>query len=274
MRTINCYLLELNSAYIDKLKLSNGMELIFESRYGENARWNVTTEAKVLHVPLGVKDVQQGDEVCISYRVASKKIFPNNATQFYPAKVSQDGSYQEYLTSTGFHLRIIAFKTTSNFKQWTGVLTYNGQWVDGVQGSESDMERWKAQFPFGNKTKFIYSNLVEVDGAFYWKAGAEDILAKKEGDKIISISDRIICKPVETDVTQRYNIINGVHLPDKTLMQVHYGKGVVISNAHSTTIKEGDIIGFPHNLVEKYTLWGEEYLLINKKFVHTLYENS
>lgn len=271
MRTISTFLLEVDTPLIEKLKLANGVELYFEGRYGDRFSHNVTTEARVAYVPLGVKDIAVGEEVAISYRIVSKRIFPNNSTQFYPSVVSQDNNYGEWVTATGFQLRILAFKTTTNAKQWTGVLTRNGQWIDGCQGDEPTIERWKAQFPFGNKSKFTYQNLVDIDGQVFWKAGRGDIFAKKVEGKIISVSDRIICKPIEVDITQRYNIINGVHLPDKTLLQAWGDRGVVVSTpAHTTAIREGEVIGFRPDLAEKYTLWGQEYYLVNKKYVHSI----
>ena len=43
---------------------------------------------------------------------------------------------------------------------WVGTfLDKRGNFIDGCQGSEHDIERWKAQFSFGETQKFIFKNL-------------------------------------------------------------------------------------------------------------------
>lgn len=258
MRTLTKFLLDIPEPLMDEIILSGGLKLYQDTSY--NAEWKVTASAFAKVIPASVKGVSENDEVAISYFIVADRYLSNYDDNYFPVTEGND-FLEKYKNSKGFWLTKAHIPNPIN--KWMCVLQDNKMdWVDGVEGTQGQVENWMMQFHFGSNDYFTYTNLVQIGDKQYWKAEDFNIFAKKVGDEIIAISDRVICKPVAVDLTTLYNIQNGTILPPFSVVGMYTDRGEIISGGENLGLNKGDIIGFETKFCERYTLWGLECFLI------------
>lgn len=266
--------LSLEKALQDEIILEGGIKLYLAAEY--NAEWNATVTGKILSLPQlappKLKHIYDqlniGDEVCFSYSVVSDRGFASGGALF--EQITEDNRFfKEYRNGKGEKLRIVAVRNRFNEPIWTGmhfdkkgIFTGNSR-----QGKESDMESWISQFPMGKNQKMAFRNLYNYQKNSWWKVSMENIFAKKEGDNIVSLSDRVICKPIEHKISPEMLQLNGIHLPTNDVKMRLYDRATVVCDADDIEVKKGDVVSMQQEYVEKYNIWGEEYFLIKKSRV-------
>lgn len=272
-KPLNHVLLEMPNPLVEEIITNGGLKLFIDPSY--HPEWNCTVTGKVIGAPLKIKTpLKEGDEVAFSYGVVADTTFGTEGDFFMP--VTEENPYQMKFVNSASHTLTITslppvFGKFTNI--WAGLLVdeYNNH-LDGFQGKESDVKRWMAQFKFSGVQDFKYKNLIEADGKIMWKATVNDIYAKKEGDKIVAVGDRVICEPIEVDVKYRLEVQSGIHIPASSVKIRYYDRAKVISGGSEIGIKEGDIVGFHHNFVEKYEFWGKQYFVIKTKRINGIWE--
>lgn len=271
----NNVFLEIDKALVDEITTSSGFKLYLAPEW--NFESNVTVCGRIYSLPKkrSTWTVSIGDEVAFSYHVISNREFPNTSDFFVP--ISEGGQYIKiWQNAKGEKLRMMAHKGAISVF-WTGVFfDKNGIFHQekSTQGTEEQVERWmQTNFKFGNCDRFTYRNLIGIDDKEYWKCGYENIFAKKVGNDVIAVGDRIICEFIEIPIEQRIKEIKGIKLPEKEVAVRLYDRAKVLSGGEDMGFKKGDIVSFNEKYCERYTLWGKEYALIKKHRVEGVWDD-
>lgn len=273
MISINHVFVELEKPLQDEILLGNGLKLYLDPSY--TPEWHATVSGTVTSIPQNpkgehrdiAKSISIGDEVAFSYSVVSDMSFANNQDSFY--ELTEGSPYfQKFINAKGEMITVIAMKGAIS-KLWVGTyVSRSHELISGVQGSEAEKDRWLAQFSFGDNQKMKFNNLLDIDGKDYWKAKLDDVFAKKTGDEVVAISDKVICEPIDVDLTQQVNISEGIVLPESSIQARLYDRATLVSGGEDKGLKKGDVVSFDPQYVEKYNLWGKEYFLIKKHRVN------
>lgn len=264
----NNLFIKIDKALIDEISTESGFKLYLAPEY--NFEHNATISGTIAEIPKSFNGkISKGDSVAFSYHVVSDREFPNTADFFVPIS-EPSSSIRIWQNGRGEKLRMMAHQGAISVF-WTGVFFNKyGQFEQekSTQGTESQVERWMhTNFKFGTCEKFLYKNLLSINNQDYWKCSYENIFAKKEGDKIIALGDRIICKFIDIPVSRRVKEIKGIKLPDTKVEIRLTDRAEVISGGEEMGIKEGDVISFNERYMETYELWGNKYALIKKSRV-------
>jgi len=272
-RPLNQVLLTIPQALTEELITDSGLNLYIDASY--NKHWQCAVTAVIADLPLKVPsqhkyifdNLKVGDEVAISYRIVADFTFGSDSGQFIQA--TEDNPHvREFVNGRGEWVKVYALPKRSGLPGIMWVATYTDskrQFIDGVQGDESEVERWLSQFPFGKTDVYKFNNYFEFEGKDYWKADLDDIFAKKVKGHWVAVSDRIICKPIEEKV------------PDSMLIGEHKGhnvkvryedRGRVMTGGKSKGIKKDNVVSFDQRHLEKYTFDNKEFFLINEKLVN------
>jgi len=272
---INTVFLTLDSALQDEILLEGGIKLYQAAEF--DVEWNSTVTGIVAGIPkhpTGLcaevcEKLKVGDEVAFSYRVVSDRGYPK-AEDFFSPMFEPQPDRKEYRNSLGDKLKVVAMPAVHGKfnKIWVGFLTdRKGNHIDGVQGNEREVDNWLSKFKFSGVQDMFFNNLLNIKKTEYWRCAFTEILAKKKKDKIVAVNDRIICEPIEENVKERWQLESGIALPYQDLKIRYVDRAKVISGGIELGLREGDIVGFSSNYLEKYSLWNSKYYLIKKKHI-------
>lgn len=271
-KPITQVLLHVEQALQDSITTDSGLKLYLDPSYRKE--WNSAVTATIVELPINphpdhkyiLEQLKVGDDVCVSYRIASDLKFRGDGEQFMQT-TADNPHYKEFVNAKGFWIRMYALPSRRGLAShvWVGVYMDNRMNpIDGVQGDEETVYRWMSQFPFGKTDIYVHNNFFEFDGKSYWKADLDDIFAKKVKGHLVAVGDRIICKPIDEDV------------PDKVLIAQHKGhkvkirhtdRGRVITGGKEKGIKKDDIVGFDPRHCERYEFYNKQYYLIKQNMV-------
>lgn len=277
MQPLSQVLLSIPKALNDELITDSGLKFYLDPTYKKE--WNAAVTATVEELPVKYNEKEQkilcniskGDEVAISYQVVADLEFKGDGDRFQ--RVTEENPYvQEFANGKGEWIRCYALPTRKGIKKatWVGAYTDKyGKFIDGCQGDQSDLERWMSQFPFGKTDIYNHCNLFSFRKQSYWKADPGQIFAKKVNGRVVAIGNRIICKPIDEELPYE---MKGKIIETRDIKLRYQDRARVISSTRKD-IKKDYIVSFQPNHVEKYTLWGVEYYLINERFVNGLWKN-
>lgn len=271
----NSVFLEIGKELIDEITTESGFKLYLSPEY--NFEENATVEGFVSSIPKNCPiDISIGDNVAFSYTVISNRDFPDTSDYFVPLHTN-DGYVKIFMNSRGEKLRMTAHQGAISIF-WTGVFfNKNGEFEPekSIQGSESDVDRWAhANFRFGNCENFIYKNLLCIDNKEYWKCPTENIFAKKIGNEIVSVGNRVICEIIDIPVDKREFQKAGLRIPDSSVQLRFYDRGRVISGGERIGVSKGDIVSFESKFCEKYKLFGKNYFLIKESRINGVWQET
>lgn len=266
-------LLHIDQALIDEISTESGFKLYLAPEW--NFEMNVSVTGKIAELPRNnSKNLKIGDEVAFSYRVISDRDFPNTADHF--VEVS-DGNpmIRVWYNKKGEMLRLMGVWQGAISQIWTA--TYfdtKGRFQNGCQGTEKEIGRWISQFKFGNADGFVYKNQIHYGDKTYWKCPMVDVFAKKVGDEIEAVGDRVICLPIEIPLDKRIKEFNGIKLPEGDIQVRLYDRAVCISGGEEIGLNKGDIVSFEDKYCERYNLFGKEYFVIRQRRILGVWQNS
>lgn len=268
MKGANYFLIKLDKPLQDEILLSGGLRLFLAADYDHS--WNVTVTGEVAFEPENPKEkhkyIQVGDSVAISYQIVNDRKFTADSQIF---RMEQDyPEWKQYYNGKGEYIKIIKLAKRHG-GHYAGVY-YNKrhELIDGAEGTESDVNRWLAQFPMSNSKDFVYENLVEINGMAYWKVKKEQIFAKKIKKKLFSCSEFVICEPLVVDLTERISIMKGLHLAPKSILTRYTDRGKVVTGGKDLGIERDEIVGFEPEYVNKYRLFDKDYFLIKQSRIN------
>jgi len=274
MTSVNTPFLKLDKALQDEVLLNNGQKLYIAAEWDiEN---NATVVGEVAYLPKVAKgedrnvlsQLEVGDTVAFSYSVCSQTSF-NDATENF-IETSEGSDYLKmFQNGKGDKIRVTALPgNIANI--WIGTLNNKrGELIDGVQGRETDVNRWLMNFSWGDSSQLTFKNFFDLNGEEVWKCDYRNFFCKKVDDKIVALGDWIVCEPVYMDKTTAYNLENGVSLPPMSVALMLTDRAIVVDGGG---FNEGDIIGSEEKFFGIYELWGSKYMIIKKRNVKGLYK--
>jgi hypothetical protein len=275
---LNQILLTVEKKFQDELITDSGIKLYLDGTFEKN--WNAAVTATVSQLPIKyskqdkktLDQINVGDEVAMSYMVVADLEFKGDGDRFQPT--TEENPYlQEYANGKGEWIRCYALPVRKGIAKaiWVGAYTdKTGRLIDGCQGTESELARWKSQFQFGKTDIYNHCNLFSYNKQDYWKADPNQIFAKKINGHVVAVGNRVICKPIEEKVPDEVK----KSLMYKDDVKIRYqDRGRVISS-NKEGIKKDYVVGFQPNHVEKYQLWGQDYFLINEKYVNGIWSKN
>lgn len=262
-------LLSIPKAFQDEIITDSGLKFYLDGSYRKE--WTAAVTATVAALPDNpnpkhkhiLDNLKVGDEVCVSYRVVADFNFRSDSDQ-YMLTTEENDRFREYVNAKGWWVKVYAFKGKI-FDTWAGIHQDSRMnLIDGIQGTQSEVETWLSQFPLGKTDRYTFNNFFEHDKQQYWRCDLDDIFCKKEKGHLKAIGDRVLCHMVENEV------------PQAMLIDAHKGKhvkirytdrGRVLTGGKSIGLKKDEVVGFDPKYVERYTFYGKEYYLIREDFV-------
>lgn len=268
-KPISQVLLSVGKALQDEITTDSGIKFYLDPTYKKE--WAATVTAKIVALPLKVntKDkyifdsLQVGDTVAMSYRVVADFEFQSDAPRFM-STIEDNPHIKEYVNTKGEWVKVYALPGKIS-KIWVCIYQdRNRNIIDGMQGSEAQMERWLSQFPLGKTDIYTFNNLFNYKGKDYWKCDLDDIFAKKVKGHWVAVGDRVICKPIEEIVPEQYLIAEHKGQDVKLRYQ---DRGKVLTGGKSKGLKKDEVISFNPRYLEKYRFDDKDYFLINEKLI-------
>lgn len=272
---IDYVLIETPSAYNESLLLpESGLQLFLDPSY--NKQDHVQVSGIIVSLPKNPKgesrqiinDLSIGNQVVFSYMVISDIVHADESEAFH-ALTEGSGHFQKWVNSKGQSLFKVAMPGVIGLIWAFGLLDRNGDVINGAggQGSEHDADRFLSQFKFGTTDNYKFKRLIEIDGRDFWMVKADEIFAKKVGDDLIAIGDRVITEPVTIELTEQEKYHMGIQVNLDAQIKLA-DRGVVLSGGEELGINKGDMVSFDARYCEKYEFFGKEYSLIKKKRIN------
>lgn len=273
MQPITQVLLSVAKPLQDELVTDSGLKLYIDPSYRKEFQVSVTAVIEALPIKQNPQDkkilsqLKVGDEIAISYQVVADFEFKGDGGQFMC--ITEENDYvKEFSNGKGEMIRMYALPKRSGFKGavWVGALQNKRQeLIDGVQGDEETVNRWLSQFPMGKTDIYTFNNLFSYDGKDYWKCFATDIFAKKVKGHWVSVSNRVICSPIDEKIPDQFMIDEkGKH----EIMIRHQDRASALSGGKEKGIKKGVIVSFDPTHLEKYEFENKPYFLINENSIN------
>jgi len=254
----------------DELITDSGVKFYIDPTFKKE--WQSSVTATIVALPIKVNpkhkyifdSLKVGDEVAMSYRVVADFEFQSDAPRFM--LTTEDNPYiREYVNAKGEWVKIYAIPGKIS-KIWVGIYQdRNRNVLDGMQGSEAQMERWLAQFPLGKTDIYSFNNLFSYKGKDYWKCDLDDIFAKKVKGHWVAVGDRVMCKPVEEVVPDRALV---GELTGQDVKIRYQDRAKVLTGGKKKGLKKDEVIGFNPRYLEKYNFGNNEYYLINEMLIN------
>lgn len=268
-RPLTQVLLCIPKALQDELITDSGLKLYISPDFKKE--WQASVTATIADLPVKVNPKQKkivdklkiGDEVAVSYRVVADFEFKGDGERFM-ASTEGNEYVREFINGRGDHLRVYALPGVIS-KIWVGICqNKRREVISGVQGTQTEVERWMAQFPFDKTDIYTFNNFFEFQGKDYWKCDLTEIFAKKVKGHWVAIGDRVICKPIDENVPAKW-LQNIRHNGEVKLR--YQDRARVLTGGKEKGIKKDDIVSFDPLHVEKYDFDGKPYYLINQNLV-------
>lgn len=269
MQPITQVLLTVDKPLQDEMVTDSGLKLYLDPSYRKE--WCASVIATISALPIKVDpkykhifdQLEVGDKVAISYQVVADFEFKSDSLQYM--KVTEDNDmYREFTNSKGYWVKVYALpgKITP---LWVGIhQDERTNLIDGIQGTQSQVETWLSQFPIGKTDIYSFNNLFNFEGKDYWKCNLDEIFAKKVKGHWVAVGNRVLCKPVDEQV------------PMQSLIKEHQGHDVKIRHqdrAKAITggkvkgVKKEEVVSFDPKYLEKYQFENIEYYLINEDYI-------
>lgn len=273
-------LLTIPKALNDELITDSGLRLYISPDFKKEWQASVTATIAALPKKVQPKDkkiidhLKVGDEIVMSYQVVADFDFSSDGGRFM--QTTEDNPHtKEFTNGKGEWVKIYALpKFTGISKiQWVGVYQdRNRKVIDGVQGTESEVERWAAQFQYGKTDEYRFNNFFEYNGNEYWKCPPNQIFAKIVDGHLVAIGDRVIMKPVEEGVPRE--IANKIVIGGDDVKIRYQDRARVITGGKDKGIKKDKVISFSPSHLEKYDINHKQYYLINQSLVNGIWDRK
>lgn len=258
----------------DEIITEGGLKLYLDSSY--NPEIHATVSGIVEALPENpkskgkeiVSQLKVGDEVAFNYKVVIDKKYTPNTDKF--EAVTDNPAKKIFINKKGERI-IVQSLPYKGVLHWVGMyLDRKGERVDGVQGREKDVDRWLSQFDFSTDIKFVYKNLINYDDIDIWKCDYINIYAKKTADGIQALGDMVIMKEIKVDITEQVKIMKGIVIPNNRIIAELQDRAIVVSGGEIYGLSKGDRVFFDPLYVERYNFFGEEYLIIKQRRIHSI----
>jgi co-chaperonin GroES (HSP10) len=264
--------LSIDRTVIDEITTSDGFKLYLAPEW--NFEWNVGIQGKIAALPRNYQgELNIGDSVAFSYRVVSERELPNTSEYF--TEISEGSNdIKIWVNGKGEKLQKLGAWHGAITRIWTGKLfDKRGQFEVGCVGTERQVDKWlRKNFKFEKPETFTYTNLITLDGVDYWKCSLENVFAKLVDGKLVPVSDRLICEPIEIPVESRVLQEKGILKPDSAVAMRLYDRARLVAGGESMGFEQGDVVSFEEKYAELYELFGKKYFLIRERRINGRWE--
>lgn len=266
-------LLSIDKVMQDELITDSGIKFFYDPSFKKE--WSVAVTAKIAALPSNpnpkhkaiLDQLKVGDEVVMSYQVVASLDFSSDRDRFMEA-TEENPHTKEFYNGKGESIRMYALPVRSGIAKamWCAMyLNRRHDLIDGVQGSESEVARWMAQFKFGKTDEYTFNNFFEFGGKDYWKCDATQIFAKKVKGHLVAVGNRVICRPIDEEIKNDM-LIDSAGVKERVRIR-RQDRAIVLTGGKSKGLKKEDKIHFDPRMVEKYEIYNKSYFLINERLV-------
>lgn len=272
IQPINDYHVSIENRYVEEITLGSGLKLFFDPSY--HPEKNVTIEGRITAVPRNnIHNLKENDIVMFSYVVIAQRDFTGVGHVFHSLFEKYNDSFQRFANGKGEFITIVEFPGVISKIYACCHLDQRGHLIgEGMQGSHSQMERWKSNFTFESGGSYKYRNLLQIDDKELWVVKPEYLFGLRDGKKIQPIGEKLILDvlevPVPKDVANELNI----NIPDNSLTARYYDRGILTHYDKKTKLKKGEILAFNPTYVEQYESQGKPFFLIKRKRIIGTYQ--
>lgn len=279
---VNTILVQIEKKYEDEIITGSGIKFYKDTSY--NPEWNVTATGKVISVPARlsdrvteagtfvagdsptqiIPDVQVGDELFFGYNVIEDKDYINSPDAFREVEDSQATMFSN---SKKEQLRLQKISKNLAICIWTDAQNNR---LGGIQGKPDECIKWLQQnFTFAGDDNLVYKNLLPYDGQDYWMVNYLEAKGVKRDGEIIMLAGNVLCEAPEESTgfeLDENKLLHTVKKVDKSVLTV-VATGKPLKNEPEIEIKPGDRIKVNATHVQKYTVWGKEYAMIDQRSI-------
>lgn len=265
---INSVLLCLDRVMNDEIITNGGLKLYLDPSW--HPEWSASVTGVVFGIPINSpKNIKLSDEVAFSYTVVADRSCTK--PDYFQPIIHPSPIHERYINGKGETLTVCAFSGNIS-KIYSGAyVSRRNELIDGIQGTESEVQRWKSQFNFSSNGNMKFNNLFNFNGKDYWRADIEDVFAKRVKGEIVAIGDRIIMLPVEEDVKTKIELYQGKPMPYRDVRIRYMDRGKIVSGGEELGFKKGDVVSFDERYLEKYSFWNKNYFLIKSHRVNGIW---
>ena len=267
IQPLDNYLISVENKYVEEIITSSGVKFFLDPSW--NPTMHTTVIGKVEKIPVNNSlELSIGDSILFSYVVIGQRDYASTGSVFHSMFEGEvNPMFQRYKNGKGEFLNIKAMSGIIGYI-WTGVhLSPRSELIDGCQGSESEVSRWASKFQIGAGGSYKYKNLLNIEGKEYWVCKPEYVFAKKDGKKLIPLSDRLILNPINVEIPKDVLSEMMIKVPESSVFARYYDRGELTHPDKTTGYKKGDIVGFDPKFVERYDVDGKEQFLLRKRRV-------
>jgi co-chaperonin GroES (HSP10) len=264
--------LSIEKTVIDEITTDSGFKLYLAPEW--NFEWNVGIQGRIAVLPRNYQgELKVGDSVAFSYRVVSERELPNTSEYF--TEISEGSNdIKIWVNGKGEKLQKIGAWHGAITRIWTGkYFSKKGQFELGCQGTERQVDQWlRKNFKFEKPETFTYTNLISLNGKDYWKCSIENVFAKKVGDELVALGDRLICEPIDIPISERVKEYNGIIIPEGAQQIRLYDRARLIAGGEKLGFEKGDVVSFEDKYAEMYEMFGKKYFLIRERRINGRWE--
>lgn len=266
-------MVQIEKKYQDEKVTPDGFRYYVDPTF--RPEWHVTANGTVVALPGNLKetdlgtyytkieqDIEPGDDIAFGYNVIRDFRVHNDSECFMEIsnpnaldKIFQNGK-KEVIKTQKFSKHLYA-------AVW---ITHTGVLIAGFQGTYKELGRWLSKFRYVSDTDVIYKNQLWVDEQDFWLVDFMEILAVKRNDEIIMLAGNVLLEKQNEE--QVYKVGPGRQL--YLVTKVDEGRSKVVSIGKNLKdepdigVKAGDIVRFDQRIIQKYELWGENYLIVQQ----------
>lgn len=263
IKPISNYLVSVENRYIEEVVTKSGIKLFTDPSY--NPTQHTTVVGKICGVPLDNSlGLSMGDEIFFSYVVIGERNYASTGHIFHSLFEKHNERFQRYSNGKGEKLNVVAMPGIIG-DIWVGTHTdERNNLISGCQGSESEVNRWKAQFSFSGGD-FKYKNLIPTPDGDLWAVRPDLIFAQKKGKKLLPLGDRLILNPIQLAIPKEAQTDLGIQIPQSSLSVQLMDRAELTHPVKDMNLKKGQMVAFQPNFVEQYTVDNVPYFLVRKR---------
>ena len=263
----------IDSKFRDRIQTESGVELYQDTSY--RPEWHTTVQGTVVSVPPKVSqddpfnsrielEVQPGDTLFFSYMVIFDRDYPDQKEYFFDIS---DGTPRTMIFTNCLREKIVVQEVMG--KNAGVYYTENNEVIDGISGTQREVDRWLSQFKFCDDSMKVYANHLEDN---MWMVDYKWAIAVKREGEMIMIGSYVLMEPIGYELNE-FGEGSKLIVPEYLRKQERRGSARVVSigsplkGQPKLSIKPGDVVHFDQRFAEQYK-FDKDYLLIKQ---HRIY---
>ena len=231
--------------------------------------WHATVTGTVMSVPNALRnkyDLVEGDELAFNYLVVADQQYRDDRFDvFY-----EDAPIRLDLTTwSNKNGLTIARRYLFNNRWSVTVFDPEKTVYEHKEGDYDVVESVLGKYTFAETTDIFFSNCLPYNGRDFWMVDEGFLYAVRRGDKIIMLGDKVLLDvPKERNEGVTNNGI--VLLSDRRDLGENEMHAKVAVTSERSGLNRGDEVVVDSRIVQRYTFWGKDYLLVRLDQIYAL----